>query len=112
MNFDLKDVVTFLTALSALILGIMQFRKGRAEITALDVTTFRGLVEDIKKLKRENVGVQSKIADLNKKYSALWAYVYALLDFIKQHGLVPPDPPMELETDPKIMKMIKEIEKK
>lgn len=109
---NLQDIVTFVTALSALVLGIMQFRKGRAEVNALDITTFRGLVEDIKKLKTENVNVQSQIADLNKKYSALWAYVYALLDFIRQHKLIPPDPPMELETDPKIMKMIEEIEKK
>ena len=108
---NLQEIVSLVMAGSALILGIMQLRKGRAETNALDVTTFRGLVEDIRKLKSENVEVQNAIADLNKKYSALWAYVYALLDFIRQHGLIPPDPPMELETDPKIMNMIKAIKK-
>lgn len=107
---NLETSITLLAALSALVLGIWRevngYKKSTADTTAVNVDTFRDLVQDVTKLKEENVSIQNQITDMSKKNSALWSYVYALLDFIRHKKFIPPDPPIELETDPKLMKII------
>lgn len=102
---SIQEIVALVTGISALVLGLAQVRKGKADMNAVDVDTLRDLVKDVTTLKNENVKIQKNITDLDTKNQALWQYVYQLIEFIKGHGMIPPSPPVELETDPKLMKL-------
>ena len=77
-------------------------RRDEAEANAVDVKTLRDLASDVRDL-------SEKVNKIEAKNTILWQYVYALLDHIREKGGVPPLPPVELETDPKLMKIISEI---
>ena len=103
---NIESVIAIITAVSALVLGLVQSRKTKAEGNAVDISSFRTLVQDVTKLKSENVKIQENITALDTKNRALWQYVYMLIDFIKDNKLTPPSPPVELESDPKLAKLL------
>ena len=101
----IESAIAIITAISALVLGLFQARKTKAEGNAVDISSFRSLVQDVTRLKAENVAIQEKISALDSKNRALWQYVYMLIEFIKDNGMTPPEPPVELQSDPKLVKL-------
>lgn len=70
----------------------------RANSDSINSETIRKLMTDVQKLSEDMLVVKTS----NR---ALWSYVYELLDFIKDRGLVPPQPPTELDTNPRLKKL-------
>lgn len=112
--------------LPAVIASIISFIGGlatsRANASAVDVKTFRDLVEqvqalsdDLRKVKKDASDEIGKMRDefdkLEDKNSVLWQYVYAMIEYMGKQGVEPLQPPKELESDPKLMKMLIEMRK-
>lgn len=74
-------------------------KKSGAEGDSINTDTIRRLMSDVQKLSEDMLIVKSS----NR---ALWSYVYELLDFIKDKGLIPPQPPSELDTNPRLKKLL------
>jgi hypothetical protein len=52
------------------------------------------------------------MSGLEDKNRVLWQYVYAMIEYMGRVGVEPPRPPTELESDPKLMKMLVEFSRK
>lgn len=76
----------------------------RANANAVDVKTFQELVEKVSKLSEDLNLVKSS-------NTALWSYVYDLIEFIISKGHIPPPPPVELDTNPKLLKLLNKVAK-
>ncbi|RPH37473.1 hypothetical protein EHM92_02595 [bacterium] len=87
-------------------------RKDKADANAVEIETFQELVEKVRELSDEVINLKREQSMFISKNTALWQYVYALLEYIVQIGKQPPLPPHELETDPKLMKIIQDISRK
>ena len=108
------DYIKALSAIGVILLGILQWRNtsrsSLAESNAVDVGTFQKLVSEVKAQSKEQVETNKRVTELEKKNVALWHYVYQLLDFILEKKLVPPLPPTELETDPRITRIFQKAQ--
>lgn len=95
-------IVSFLALASTGILGFMQYRsasrKAHAESNAVDVKTFKELVDEV-------MAIKTGMLKCERKYQITLTYVYELLDFIYQGGLTPPVPPIEMVDDENIKKI-------
>ncbi|RPI95518.1 MAG: hypothetical protein EHM40_02890 [Chloroflexi bacterium] len=87
-------------------------RKDKADASAVEIETFQELVDKVRELSDEVINLKREQSMFISKNTALWQYVYALLEYIVQIGKQPPLPPLELETDPKLMKIIQDISRK
>lgn len=76
----------------------------KANATAVDIKTFNELVDKVGKLSDDLNTVKSS-------NSALWSYVYDLIEFIISKGHTPPLPPAELDTNPKLIKLLNRVSK-
>ena len=76
----------------------------RSNANAVDVKTFNELVDKVGKLSDDLNTVKSS-------NSALWSYVYDLIEFIISKGHTPPIPPAELDTNPKLIKLLNRVSK-
>lgn len=109
MNYatELADWIPFLSAvLGGLIVYLAQKKVNLANADSLNVDTFRKLMQDVTALSTKVNDLDRKNAALERKNTALWQYVYSLLDHICKCGEIPPEPPSELESDPKLMAII------
>ena len=92
----------------AVITGGFTFFAGRmtnrANANAVDVGTFNGLVDRVQKLSDDLILIKSS-------NTALWSYVYDLIEFIISKGHTPPQPPSELDTNPKLIKLLNKVAK-
>jgi outer membrane murein-binding lipoprotein Lpp len=110
--------------LPAVIMSIISFIGGlatsRANASAVDIRTFRELVaevqalsSDLRKVKKdageEMEKVHDEIEKLDDKNRVLWQYVYSLIEHMGRNNVDPLQPPRELESDPKLMKMLVEL---
>ena len=81
----------------------------RANTNAINVKTFQELVNQVQDISDELVKVKSNMSAMDGKNRVLWQYVYALIENSLGHKVVPPDPPKELESDPRLMKILEQI---
>lgn len=88
----------------------------RSNSNAVDVDTLRKLIADVEAQHKEILKLQNEVEEirdlfkkLEDKTRVMWQYIYALIDFIKKHvpGFPPPMPPKDLESDPKLMELLK-----
>jgi hypothetical protein len=111
--------------LPAVIASIISFIGGlatsRANASAVNVKTFQDLIAQVQalstdlKIARQEASdeiekVRDELDRLDDKNRVLWQYVYALIEQVSRHEH-PLKPPKELESDPKLMKMIQEFER-
>lgn len=103
---ELKDWIPLISAvIGGLIVYIGQKAVNAANANAIDVKTFRDLIADVANL-------STKMTRLEKRSMAYLQYIYALLEYIRHCEGTPPLPPLELESDPELMKVIDEIRNK
>jgi len=81
-------------------------QKTQADSNAVDVETFEKLVSKVEKQSDELVTVRRQVWALESKNQALWHYVYELLEFVIGKDMEPPLPPIALESDPKLFRLI------
>lgn len=109
---------SFIGAAAMVIVGLLAFYGARAvnkaNSEAIRVDTLQKLINDtIAKHEKiiqlqDGLDAQKERTDkLERNNSVLWRYVYALIEFIKSHRLVPPSPPEEIKSDPKLMELLK-----
>jgi vesicle coat complex subunit len=111
------------TIIAAVISFIGGLATSRANATAINIKTFQDLVTqvqalsiDLKKAREESSleieNVRDELDRLDDKNRALWQYVYALIEAFGRGDKEPPRPPKELESDPKLMKILNAKESK
>lgn len=92
----------------AIITGGITYAAGRltnrANANAVDVKTFQELVDRVSKMSDDMILIKSS-------NTALWSYVYDLIEFIISKGHIPPQPPSELDTNPKLIKLLNKVAK-
>lgn len=59
---------------------------------------------------RERADLRSKLSELDVKYRALWKYLIAQLELMKQNNVKPAPPPEELKDDPEIVRVLQEFD--
>lgn len=100
----------YIAAAVALIVGILTFVAGRAtskaNANAVDVETFHKLVGRVDTQSEMLIKVREDLLLVKSSNRALWEYVYELIDFIKSKGHIPPQPPQDLDTNPKLIKLL------
>jgi glutamine synthetase type III len=109
--------IAVVTAIIAYIGGLAT---SKANANAINIKTFQDLVTqvqalsiDLKKAREESSLEIEKVRDdldkLERKNIYLWQYVYALLEHLGRNEISPLNPPKELESDAKLMKLISDI---
>jgi len=58
-------------------------------------------------LHTDQLKLKNDIEKIDDKNRVLWQYVYALIEQLKKKKLTPIKPPIELESDPRLMKLLK-----
>ncbi len=59
---------------------------------------------------RERADLRQKLSDLDVKYRALWKYLIAQLELMKQHNVKPAPAPDELKDDPEIVRLLQDFD--
>lgn len=59
---------------------------------------------------RERADLRSKLAQMDSRYRALWKYMIALLEQLKQKRIRPVEPPDALKSDPDIIRFLNDNE--
>lgn len=114
MNPTLKEILEILALLG---IPILSFHAGRNQARAtvnktnretevVSITTFQTLVKQVNELSVGQAKLQEEHAIVLSSNRALWSYVYELINFIKDMKLVPPAPPAELDTDPRLARLL------
>jgi hypothetical protein len=107
------DVISLLSALGVILLGLLQWRNTsrttHADGNAVDLASFHNLVNKVEAQAEALVNVRKLIVEIEVKNRALWHYVYELLEFIIVKGMTPPLPPVELESDPKLSRLLSKV---
>jgi hypothetical protein len=114
MNPTLKEILEILALLG---IPILTFHAGRNQARAnanktnretevVSLKAFQDLVKQVNELTSEQSKLHEAHNILLSSNRALWSYVYALIDFIKDKKLVPPTPPAELDTDPRLARLL------
>lgn len=98
-------------AVVAFIAAVLTFLAGRAtskaNANAVDVETFQKLVAKVENQTETLYKLRDDLMLVKSSNRALWEYVYELIDFIKSKGHIPPNPPEDLDTNPKLIKLLK-----
>lgn len=94
-------IVTIITVAAA-------WRTNQKNQDLVGIETFKGLVDKVEDQSITITDIQRHISTLESKNSALWSYVYELVEYIREHAGKPPRPPISLETDPRLSKLLKE----
>lgn len=107
-------IATVVVAAIAYLGGRENGKAAKSNANAVDVETLQRLVNDSIQKHKTIIELQNKVEEitdkldkLEQKNTVLWQYVYALIDFIKRHKLIPPPPPRELDGDAKLMELLK-----
>ena len=90
----------------------------RAQKNWIDVDVLGRLTAQILSLQNEQTRLHGEHAKLQNQIEAfedtnriLWSYCIELVEFVKSKGHTPPEPPAELETNPKLMKILNKNKK-
>lgn len=78
-----------------------QFEAMEAQISALNA--------QIDKDARDRADLRQKLADSDVRNRVLWKYLIALMEQLRHHKITPVPPPVELESDPEIIKLFNDI---
>ena len=86
----------------------------KAQKNLIDVDVLGRLTGQILTLQNEQTRLHTEQAELQNQIEAfedtnriLWSYCIELVEFVKAKGHTPPEPPAELETNPKLMKILR-----
>ena len=100
----------------AIITAGFTFAAGRltskANANAVSIDTYQKQVTKIEDLITKVGGLTERLNKMERNQSALWSYVYILIDYIKDIGHTPPEPPSDLETDPKLIRLLQKASRK
>lgn len=106
-------VPDIIAAVAVIFAAILAFHAGRAvnkaQSVSLNSTTLMALSDKVRELSDEIIKIRNELDEVKDKNRVLWQYTYALIEQMKTHKIKPLSPPAELESDPKIMKVIKAI---
>jgi hypothetical protein len=109
---------TILVAIIGAAVGLLTFHGSRAINKAnknmIEADTLGKLSSQIidlqgkyNALHSDQIKLKNDIEKIDDKNRVLWQYVYALIEQIKKKKLTPIKPPIELESDPRLMKLLR-----
>ncbi len=112
----MNDALIF--TLGTIVVALISFYSsrtlGKAQKNLLDVDTLGKLTKQIldlqteqNRLYKEQAKQQNQIEAFEDTNRILWSYCIELVEFVKAKGHTPPEPPAELETNPKLMKILR-----
>lgn len=119
MTAETKQLVEVLIAILATVvlpLGIFHGSRAvtKAQKNMIEADTLGKLSSQIidlqgkyNDLHKEQLSLRNQIEKLDDKNRILWQYVYALIEQIKKKKMTPIAPPIELESDPQLIKLLK-----
>jgi hypothetical protein len=98
--------------------GLLTFHGSRAlnkanknMIEAETLGKLSGLIVDLQgkynSLHSDHLAIKNQIEKLGDTNRVLWQYVYALIEQIRAHKIIPIKPPAEIESDPMLIKLLK-----
>ena len=105
----------FIALIAGGILGFIGNRAiNKAQVRSIDAHSVIDLTRQVAELSEKLVKTNEHIAKnseridkVESKMAAMWTYIYKLVEYIRKHKLIPPQPPKELESDPMIIKLFK-----
>jgi peptidoglycan hydrolase CwlO-like protein len=104
---DSGVIIALITAGATIAASLIAFHAGRAGRVAQNADTLIDLQNQTQKFSNELIEVKKQLDSFNHKNSVLWKYVYALVEQLRTNDIVPVPPPSELETDPKLIALIR-----
>jgi len=99
-------VAPFIALVSSILIFVAGRQTSRANANAVDIKTFHELRDKVNALSETLIKVREDLLLVKSSNRALWEYVYELIDFIKKRGHIPPPPPVDLDTNPKLIKLL------
>ena len=118
------DIVSdaIIVALIGAGVGLLTFHGSRAinkanknMIEAETLGKLSGLIVDLQgkynALHSDQLAIKNQIEKLGDTNRVLWQYVYALIEQIHAHKIIPIKPPAEIESDPLLIKLLKAVDK-
>lgn len=106
------EIITIITIIAVFVPSILQWfnnrRTSQGDFGQKIGSAYDQLLENLEK----------RITDLEKdnktykqNYRVLWGYMITLVEGYIRHGLTPPAPPTELETDPELARLFDRIKR-
>jgi hypothetical protein len=100
-----------ISAIAIIVVALISFHGGRslskAQKNAVDVETLFKLSKEVQILNDDLLKLKNEVERFEDKNRVLWQYVYTLIENFHSNDLTPPNPPIGLESDPKLLKLIK-----
>ena len=101
-------IIEMIVTAGGILLGYHGARTlNKANKESVGIKTFQDLVKQVNELSAEVQVLRNENGIALSQSRILWAYVYELIDVLKFHKLPIPEPPIQLETDPKLRAIIK-----
>ena len=104
-------IIAGITALGGILSTIILARSGKKDKEK--TTESRDVIQvQVEKLFDEISELRDELHKSEKRAKDQWVFIMRLIEELDRHDIVPPSPPEEMITDPEIMKVIKDIERR
>lgn len=102
---------TIIVAIIGAIVSLLTFHGGRAlsrsQANSIDAKTLIELSTQVRILHTEFITISNKFDKLEDKVRVMWQYIYALIGQLDKNDITPEQPPVELESDPVLIKLLR-----
>jgi len=103
-------IVAIIAGAVAIISASISFWAGRAvnkaQSFSINVDTLMKLTDKVESLSQDIIDIRNELDDVKDKNRMLWAYIYQLLDIMKQKRIKPPQPPEGLKDDDRMTALL------
>ena len=104
-------IIAGITALGGILSTIILARSGKKDKEK--TTESRDVIQvQVEKLFDEISELRDELHKSEKRTKYQWVFIMRLIEELDRHDIVPPSPPEEMITDPEIMRVIKDIERR
>jgi len=99
-----------ITVIGAIIVALLSFHGGRAltksQKNVVDIDALVKLSAEVQRLNDNLIKVKNQVEKYEDKNRILWQYVYQLIENNHRFDMQSPRPPVELESDPVLIKLL------
>jgi hypothetical protein len=94
-----------IAAIAMIIVSLISWNGGKAQRANTHADTIIDLTTQVQQFSKDLAVLRNQVSDIEHKNQVLWQYVYTLLEQLKKNRITPIKPPVELESDPQIIKI-------